>query len=185
MESRLIKKIDQYVFDFKNNLRDKIIELGMDLNSESTGCNAFMDYMYNYDKLSLDADDFQKRKRVKNFVPLAERCCAKRSNDQQCTRRKKVDCEFCGTHQKGTPHGIMDASSLQSSSSTAANNVRKVTVFTQDIQGIIYYLDNDGNIYQTEDIISNKHNPAIIAKYVKRNDVYTITEFLPKKRMLV
>jgi len=177
MESRLSKKIDQYVFDFKNNLRDKIIELGLDLNGESTGCNAFMEYMYNYDKLSLDAADFQKRKRVKNFVPLAERCCAKRSNDQQCTRRKKLDCEFCGTHQKGTPHGIMDVSSLHASNSTT---FRKVTVFTQDIQGIIYYLDNDGNIYQTEDIISNKPNPAIIAKYVKKNDVYTISEFIPK-----
>ena len=176
MESRLNKKIDQYIFDFKNNLRDKMVELGLDLNGESMGCNAFMEYMYNYDKLSLDTADFQKRKRVKNFVPIAERCCAKRSNAQQCTRRKKVDCEFCGTHQKGTPHGIMESSSLDTT--TAASNTRKVTVFTQDIQGIIYYLDNDGNIYQTEDVVSNKPNPKVIAKYVKKNDVYTIAEFI-------
>ena len=53
----------------------------------------------------LSKEDFQKRKRVKNVVPQFERCGAKRANGEQCTRRKKDDSCFCGTHVKGTPHG--------------------------------------------------------------------------------
>ena len=33
------------------------------------------------------------------------------------------------------------------------------------------------NVYQAEDIISNKPNPKIIAKYVKTGDIYTIPSF--------
>ena len=50
-----------------------------------------------------------KRKRVKNVVHLSDRCCAKRANGEQCTRRRKdTTTEYCGTHLKGTPHGICD-----------------------------------------------------------------------------
>ena len=35
----------------------------------------------------------------------------------------------------------------------------------QDINGILYYIDKFNNIYKTDDIIENKVNPSIIAKY--------------------
>ena len=38
-------------------------------------------------------------------------------------------------------------------------------MWVQDINGIVYYIDNNNNIYKTEDILSNITNPAIIAKY--------------------
>jgi hypothetical protein len=41
----------------------------------------------------------------------------------------------------------------------------------------VYYIDKFGNVYQAEDIVVNKHNPTIIAKYVKNGDVFTIPEF--------
>jgi hypothetical protein len=47
-------------------------------------------------------------------------------------------------------------------------------VWAQDIRGIIYYLDINANVYQPEDIISNKINPRIIAKYVRVGEVYSI-----------
>ena len=34
------------------------------------------------------------------------------------------------------------------------------------------------NVYQAEDIISNKVNPKIIAKYVKQGETYSIPEFI-------
>ena len=40
-------------------------------------------------------------------VPSSEKCQAKRSNGIQCTRRKKQDSCYCGTHIKGTPHGTV------------------------------------------------------------------------------
>ena len=70
--------------------------------------NQLIQYIYDYDRLTFNKEDFQKRKRVKNFVPIFDRCCAKRANEEQCTRRKKDGCEYCGTHLKGTPHGIID-----------------------------------------------------------------------------
>ena len=34
------------------------------------------------------------------------------------------------------------------------------------------------NVFKTDDILSNKSNPAVIAKYVKKDDgTYTIPEF--------
>lgn len=71
---------------------------------------------------------------------------------------------------KGTPHGIMD--NQQENKFTT----QKIEVWAQDIQGIIYYIDKNGNVYQTEDIIVNKINPKIIAKYVKNGEQYTIPE---------
>ena len=47
----------------------------------------------------------------------------------------------------------------------------------KDIKGIIYHLDKNGNVYQQEDVIANKMNPKIIAKYVKNGEHYSIPEF--------
>jgi hypothetical protein len=104
-------------------------------------------------------------------VPIFDRCCAKRASNEQCTRRKKEGCEYCGTHLKGTPHGIVDAQNEQK------NTTQKIEVYAQDIQGIVYYIDKNNNVYQAEDIISNKVNPKIIAKYVKDGEIYSIPEF--------
>ena len=46
--------------------------------------------------------------------------------------------------------------------------MKKVTVYAKEINGIVYYIDNDGNVYDTEDVYQNKQNPKIIAKYKNR-----------------
>ena len=56
-------------------------------------------------------------------------------------------------------------------------NTQKIEVWAQDIQGIMYYIDKSGNVYKAEEIILNKINPKIIAKYVKNGDHYSIPEF--------
>ena len=38
-------------------------------------------------------------------------------------------------------------------------------------------IDKFNNVYQAEDIMGNKINPKIIAKYVKTNETYNIPEF--------
>ena len=99
------------------------------------------------------------------------RCIAKRSTGEQCTRRRKEMCDFCGTHSKNNPHGMVQVEEYDSSSSY------KMEVFAVDIHGIVYFIDKDSNVYNTEDILDGKHNPGIVAKYKKTNDVYTIPEF--------
>ena len=167
MERRLNKKVETYITSFKDNIREKASQMGMTKNEQ---VNQLLQYIYDYDRLAFIKEDFQKRKRVKNFVPIFDRCCAKRASNEQCTRRKKDGCEYCGTHLKGTPHGIIDAQNENK------NTTQKIEVYAQDIQGIVYYIDKNNNVYQAEDIISNKINPKIIAKYVKNGEEYAFAE---------
>ena len=168
MEKRLNKKLETYLSAFKDSIREKSNQIGLNKNEQ---VNQLLHFVYDYDRLVLSKEDFQKRKRVKNFVPIYDRCCAKRASNEQCTRRKKEGSEYCGTHLKGTPHGIIDSQNEQK------NTSYKVEVYVQDIQGIVYYIDKNNNVYQAEDIISNKVNPKIIAKYVKNGENYSIPEF--------
>ena len=104
MEKRLSKKLETYITNFKDNIREKTIQLEI----QNEEINKLLQYIYDYERLTFNKEDFQKRKRVKNFVPIFDRCCAKRASGEQCTRRKKETDEYCGTHLKGTPHGIID-----------------------------------------------------------------------------
>lgn len=168
MEKRLNKKIEEYVTSFKDNVKGKAESLGI---SQSEEMADLLTYIYDYERLSLGKEDFTKRKRVKNVVPFFDRCSAKRANNEQCTRRKKEDCEYCGTHMKGTPHGMIDGQT------EVVPTTQKVEVWAQEIMGIIYYIDKTGNVYQAEDVVVNKVNPKVIAKYIKTGDTYTIPEF--------
>lgn len=171
MERRLNKKINDYVHNFKTELVEKIKTT--QTTSQSSEMMELINYVYQFDNLEINKDDLMKRKRVKSTVPVYDRCCAKRANGEQCTRRKKEDCQYCGTHTKGTPHGILN-------DSESAPTTKKVDVQAIDIKGIIYYLDNNNNVYDTEDIVSNKKNPRVIAKYVKTGNEYSIPELFNK-----
>lgn len=168
MERRLNKKIETYITEFKDSIREKSTQLGL-INDEAS--TQLLQYIYDYDRLSFGKEDFQKRKRVKNYVPIYDRCCAKRATGEQCTRRRKDNCEYCGTHLKGTPHGIVD------NSDEPKVTTQKIQLWVEDIQGIVYYIDNANNVYDASDIIKNQVNPKIIAKYVKNGDTYSIPEF--------
>lgn len=175
MERRINKKIENYISEFKEDIKQKASELGL---LKDQNVSQIIQYVYDYDRLSLGKEDFMKRKRVKNVVHLFDRCCAKRANGEQCTRRRKDDVsEYCGTHIKGTPHGICDLNE------EAKPQQQKVEVWAQDIQGIIYYIDKASNVYQVEDIMQSKVNPKIIAKYVKIGETYIIPEFNVKSNV--
>jgi len=126
--------------------------------------------VYEYERMTFDKDDFIKRKRVKNSIPNNNRCAAKRANGEQCTRRRREDCEFCGTHYKGAPHGLM-------SDHTPANHTKQLEIFAEDISGIIYYMDKQNNVYKITDILEGKEDPGMIGKYTKHGSEYKITLF--------
>ena len=168
MEKRINKKIESYISELKDNIKDKITQMGLTKNEDM---NKLLQFIFDYERLELKKEDFMKRKRVKNSVNLFDRCCAKRANGEQCTRRRKDENEYCGTHLKGTPHGIV------SQFEENKTNTQKIEVWAQDIQGIIYYIDNKFNVYQTEEILVNKLNPKIIAKYVKNGETFSIPAF--------
>jgi len=167
MEKRLNKKIEIYITTFKDSIRNKINELSF---NEKPLINELLEYVYDYERLSIIKDDFIKRKRIKNAIPVNNRCNAKRANGEQCTRRRKNKCEYCGTHMKGTPHGF-----FQLDDATETSN-QKMEVVAEDVCGIVYYIDKFNNVYKTEDILEGKENPGIIAKCLRNNGNITIPE---------
>lgn len=167
MEKRLNKKFEEYITLLKNDVRDKINTLDF---QEKEKINELMGFVYDYQRLIFQKDDISKRKRVKNTIPLTNRCNARRANNEQCTRRKKYGSEYCGTHVKGTPHGLI----TENLESTLI--VHKMDIIAQEIGGIVYYIDNYKNVYNTEDVMNEKENPEIIAKYTLQNGTYSIPE---------
>jgi len=181
MEKHLNKKVDKHQIDFKNAIKEWLADNNAEImdknNIIKTG--GFLQFIYDYNNLSLTNEDFKKRKRIKNVVPQYDLCIAKRANGEQCTRRKKIpddetttSTNYCGTHIKGTPHGIVN------SDIEMAKSVKKVEVWVKDIKGINYYIDAQHNVYKPEDIMANKPNPSVIASWVKvTDDIYSIPQF--------
>ena len=165
MEKRINKKIELYVGHFKDKLRGFI-----NSKDEFPYKNEFINFINGCERLELKKEDFMKRKRVKNIVPYYDRCNAKKANQTQCTRRKLKEYMFCGTHCKSQPYGIIEINET-------IPKVRKVTVSAQDICGIIYYIDDDNNVYDPADIVNNQRNPRIIAKYQLEEGKYSIPAF--------
>ena len=86
MEKRINKKIRQYLIKLKQDIKgqfDSHPKLDKQIYSE------VLQFIYDYPNIEITKDDLTKRKRVKNIVPLHERCCALRASGEQCTRRKK------------------------------------------------------------------------------------------------
>lgn len=165
MEKRIAQKIDEYNSAFISALHNKIAETLISEESKKE----LGEFIASYEKINIEKTDFLKRKRSQVVVPVTLRCISKRSDGDQCSRKKKDGCEFCGTHSKGSPYGTF--------SHDVGVKMSKIEVWAQDICGILYYVDNKMNVYQTEDIINNKANPKVIATYEKQGEKYSIPAF--------
>jgi hypothetical protein len=174
MEKRINKKINEYIFTYKQHIKDQLLNLSKEKSFDDEKMTNLIQVLYDYPTLMLNNDDFQKRKRVKNVVPLHERCCALKAANEQCTRRRKNESDFCGTHIKGVPHGVINS---DNKADKIEKTERTMSVTAHDFNGIIYFIDDKNNVYDSIDIQKNKHNPRIIAKYVIENEQYKIPEF--------
>lgn len=154
MDKKLNRRVEAYLTNFKNHMKELILKQDLD-NEKAT---VLVEAIYNYERLEFTKEDVSKRKRIKNAIPGLNRCNAKRANGEQCTRKQKEGHTFCGTHVKGTPHGIITLND------TTDNQVIKSEVFAEEINGIVYYVDKHRNVYKTEDILNNKQDPEIITK---------------------
>jgi hypothetical protein len=168
MESRINTKIQTYTNKFKQSC---IAQL-----NENPNPQVLIQYILDYPHFTLETQDLQKRKRTRNSVPICERCIANRANDTQCTRRKQQGFEYCGTHMKGQPYGVVEQGIVV----TNKILIKNVEIWNEEINGIHYYIDNNENVYKTEDILSNKQNPTVITKYTLVNGKYTIPSYFNK-----
>ena len=143
------QKLNAFMTKFKENILTKCECLEDDDKRE------IVDFVNETDISSLIKELSTKRSRVKNMVAQEFRCTANRANGEQCSRTKKEGCEYCGTHVKGVPHGVVQPINP---------DFKSVDVWAEDIGGIIYYIDGNYNVYKSEDIMNNK-TPRIISKY--------------------
>jgi hypothetical protein len=161
MDKRINALVEAYVVKFKDDIRDKICSMNLD-NAAATDLVGFV---YEYERLVISKDDVTKRMRVKNTIPGTNRCSAKRATGEQCTRRRTNDSEFCGTHHKSAPHGLMSNEEELQEFMKSSN--QRIEVFAEDVNGIIYHVDKFSNVYNTEDILLGCDNPRIIGSYKK------------------
>lgn len=165
MEQRTNACIEKYLHDFKSAIKAKILDLELGQKASE-----LLGFVYDYENLTITKEEMVKPRRCREETkcPEANRCLAKRATGEQCTRRRKDDAEFCGTHCKGAPHGQVASDAT----------VQHIELFTQKISGIVYFLDHVGHVYNTEHVMSSQQNPAVIATWVKDAEGrYTIPEF--------
>lgn len=173
MEKHIIKKTESHSHGFKTSIQKWIEEHSAQIKCGSNDITSdFLKFIYDFNGIELNKEDFQKRKRIKNLVPEQDRCIGKRASGERCTRRRNGENVLCGTHIKGTPHGIINQENTQ------LNSKKKVEVWVQEIKGINYYIDELNNVYKPEDILSNKLNPSIISTWSLTEDgEYRIPDF--------
>jgi hypothetical protein len=173
MQKRVQKKTDEYFQDFKLQIKSQLQQdfpfigtntKSLDFTTKQedfikTKISSLLQLVYDYNNLQFNNSDFQKRKRTKNSIALHKRCKACKANKSQCTRRKKDNELFCGTHLKGQPHGIVG------STPEDTPKIKQIQISIQEISGILCHLDKEGNVYDPQDIHQNLKNPRIIAKY--------------------
>ena len=58
---------------------------------------------------------------------------------------------------------------------------KTVQVWIQEIHGISYYIDKFNNVYDHHDIVNNRKDPKIIAKYTNEGGSYNIPSLFNKK----
>jgi hypothetical protein len=202
MEKSITNFTDSYITKFKTDIQRKTIQLDF---QEKEKINELLEYMFEYERLALPKDLFLKKSKTnlsgssssssigRQPPPIPtppicdeERCVAMRKQGDRCTRKKTKGNMYCGTHciknsQQGQGHGIP----VESNGMTVLDGgntvptppplTRNLEVIAQEIQGIIYYMDKELNVYNTEDIFKNLNNPRIIAKAVQLgNRVYSI-----------
>jgi hypothetical protein len=155
MDKRILQKVNAKLDAFKQQL----------LNDVS---NKSSEEIYKHIQdlnLTLELSDLIKRKRINNSVPPDMKCIAKAANNKQCSRRKKDGETCCGTHCKGVPHGYINADSIKT---------YQKEVVREEINGILQYIDSDGNVYKMEDVLKKSVNPEIVAKWTKVDGQFII-----------
>ena len=152
MEKRINDKITDSNKAFKQNITRWFTELGHHVTANSDGHDAtseFLRYVYDMEHATVTSEDFQKRTRARTDVPDHIRCSAKRANGEQCSRRKKDESDMCGTHSNGS----------------RKQPTKKNKLTTIEYKGIHYHIDNQFNVYSTEDVLNAIDTPRIITKW--------------------
>lgn len=158
MNSAVVKRLNEKSRVMFSEFGDDLTKMMIDCGVNDEFRSKIKCFVANYQFGSFCDDDLKKRKRNTHVVISSDRCVAKRSTGEQCTRRHKDGSQYCGTHNKGQPHGKVDDSLIDTET--------KKEVRAEEIKGIVYYVDDDGNVYDTQQVHQNVSNPDVIGKFL-------------------
>ena len=186
MDKEITTHTDQYFVKFKTDIQKKAIELSF---NEKDKLNELLEFIFEYEKINFSKDMFIKKKQQKTqevepvVFPDEERCIADRRQGDRCTRKRVKGNLYCGTHYVKYGQSTITEQSAKNNkedekktqSNTKEKKTNHIEVIAHEIQGIIYYIDKELNVYNTEDIFKNIDNPQIIAKAVQlSHNVFSI-----------
>jgi hypothetical protein len=90
-----------------------------------------------------------------------DRCIAMRNGGKQCTRRRKGDTTFCGTHircNQSSSSGTTVTTNVSSSNLPPVGTERTLRAAVSP-SGIPQFVDESGSIWCAEDVCAGHHNP--------------------------
>ena len=167
MESKLRTKIDDYCNNLKQNIFDYI---KLNIENDTLELDNIKCYIDNIESFNLLKEDLKKRTRKISSITDDKKCKALKKNGTRCSRSRQIknNSDFCGTHINKQPHGIVDI--VDPNPTTIDIQVRK-----QNIDGIIHFIDDFNNVYDTISLHKNE-NPVRIGTYNfdKITEKYTI-----------
>ena len=162
MEKNIKSKVSKHSMEFKQDIKSLFERHNSSIIYESgkNNINEFLQYIYDYNPVEFNTLDFKRRMRIKTTIPVYDRCCGLCLNSERCTRKKLKDCDYCGTHVKGIPYGKIKDLPNEVNSNTE--------IWLEEICGIHQFIDKNGNVYDTSDVIDSK-KPRIISHWSKND----------------
>ena len=161
MEKNIIAKMNKNSVELKKNMIEWIKKNNINIadNEGKDKMNEFIEHISDFPTIQLTKDDFKRRSRIKTVIPSYERCCALKLNGDQCTRKNKEKQNFCGTHIKGLPYGKVN--------DEPNKEHNKIEIRLEEISGIHQYIDDNGNVYSSEDVLQKVQFPRVVSKWTK------------------
>ena len=106
------------------------------------------------------------KKRKKKVVKSENLCMARKQDGNQCTRRRKDDCEYCGKHIKNRRYGRVDDNS---SIDKLADDDNYIMTWIENFEGIEYLVDSNNIVYT-----KNVDCPTIVGKKISEGVIQFI-----------
>jgi hypothetical protein len=104
-------------------------------------------------------DNSESKQHMENMDQ--KQCSGTTWNGKRCRRKRRKGFDTCCIHTS-IEHTL---------SSKQMNTINMIDVHIEDIQGILYYVDNFENVYCTEDILAKKQNPKIVGRKVSSHTI--------------
>ena len=171
---------------------DKLCHLKMLDREEDMIDNCIPNITY-FMELANEIIQKKKKKNNRRVLPPNEQCLGRKSNFVQCTRKRKDNTQFCGSHMKNLPNGYIgdngecfkrEKKKRGRKSKTVIENIGEDKILTKKeyINGKLYLVDNMNIVYHFMSIKNDNTNqyedyPVIIGLLKDGKDGSEIVDF--------